>query len=279
MKQQSVLKQFVSRLKWRAYQLNYGRLEDRIFFMHVPKCGGTSIHNALRNHYIGLDPAADRALFHLDPFAAHQAAIIAGQDPLAYARQLSLYFLGSQDYRYIAGHFSFSEAAYCAYQTQFAFITILREPVAKWFSLYFYNRYKKGDFFRIEADLEEFVDSPTAIGYGCDYVMQFAGDHVPTSVATDYYTTAAAIDTATNNLNKFHLVGCLEQLDTFVQEFHHRFGVQLHIPTQNRNPLTKQKQQQHISDEVMAKVQALCQPNTAVYHYAVQNLLNKNQPK
>jgi hypothetical protein len=269
-----MLKQFAYRLKYRAHQVRHGRATRKIFFMHLPKCGGTSINSAIRNSFITLNPANDHALAHLDPVAAHKAALLAEQDPLAYTRDLSLYFLGCHSYRYVAGHFSFSEAAYAAYRDEYLFMTLLRDPVEKWLSLYFYNRYKKSDFFRVETELEEFIHSPMAVGYGCDYVMQFAGDFACSHVNVSDYTTPEAAAYATKNLCKFHLVGCLDRLDLFVGQFQRLCGVALQIPVRNRNPLTRKEQKKHLSAEVMDKIQELCKPNYAIYNYATKYLLN-----
>ena len=110
--------------------------------------------------------------------------------------------------------------------------------------------------------------------------MQFAGhDHAASQEVDNYahYTTQAAIDHALQNLQKFHLVGCLEQLDLFVEQFALRYGTRLQIANKNRNPVTKQQQQQAISDDVMAKVHELCQPNLVIYRHAVEHLLCRDE--
>ncbi len=270
-------RQFYQRARTQLRQLGHQQPKQKIFYMHVPKCGGTSVANAIRNSFMTWNPADDQRIAHLDPYAADQAAQVAQMDPLAYNRKLLPYFLGAGHYRYVYGHFAFDEATYAAFADQWAFVTLLRDPVKKWFSLYYYNRYKKADFFKIEEELEEFVNTPLAQGYGCDYVMQFAGhDHgVAVGEIANYttYTTQPAIARAMENLQKFHLVGALEQLDRFVEQFALHYGTQLQIATKNHNPIAKQ--QQAVSDEVMAKVRELCQPNLILYQYAVDHLLGR----
>lgn len=264
-------KQLKFRLHNRFQQIRNGRPNHKIFFMHIAKCGGSSITNAVRDSFAPLNPLEDHVVFHLDPYAAHQAAIMSQQDPLDYNRKLLRYCLGCHEYDYVYGHFSFDEVAFEEYQDQFAFVTILRNPIDKWFSLYFYNRYKASDFFKIEESLEEFVYTPTAIGYGCDYVMQFAGNYACDHYSYDDYTTKPAIAHAIGNMKKFHLVGCLEQLDQFVEQFQQLYGSRLQIATKNKNPLSKRDQQQLVSDEIMEKVRELCQPNFAIYDQIVTN--------
>lgn len=272
------------RIRNQLRQLGNPQPNQKIFYMHVPKCGGTSVATAIRNSFTTWDPVDDRQIAHFDPFAAHKGAEVTGSDPLAYNRNLLPYFLGVSHYRYVYGHFAFDEAAYEAFSQQWAFITLLRDPVKKWFSLYFFNRHKEADFFKVEEELETFVTSATARGYGCDYVMQFIGhdhcrDHGTVASTGDeysYYGTDAAIERAIGNLQKFHLVGCLEQLDCFVKQFARHYGTRLQIANKNRNPLATAQQQQVISEEVVAKVRELCRPNLAVYNYALTHLLDSN---
>lgn len=238
--------------------------------------------NAIRNSFMTLNPANDRTIFHLDPYAAHEAAVLGQQDPLGYYRQLLRYALGCREYRYIYGHFAFDEAAYAAYHEEIRFITLLRDPVKKWLSLYFFNRHKEGEFFKVEEDLETFIETPLAVGYGCDYVMQFAGNYAcepypHVAYAYERYTTQAAIEHAIDNLSKFHLVGVLEQLGYFVEQFQRHYGTKLAITHKNRNPVAQQRQEQQISEEHLARIRELCQPNYAIYDHAVAHLLQGKQ--
>lgn len=269
---------FVSRVRKYVLQQRYGRPNCRLFYMHIPKCGGTSIANAIRNSYLSLNPENDQTLFHLDPYAAHEGALLSQHDPLGYYRYLLRYYLGCPDYQYVYGHFSFDEVAYDAYHDDFNFVTLLRDPVKKWLSLYFFNRHKEGDFFKVEEDLEAFLDTPMAVGYGCDYIMQFAGNYAcepypHESYCYERYTTQAAIDHAIGNLCKFDLVGVLEELDQFTTRFQQQYGAKLAITHKNRNPLGKGRQQEQISEEMLAKIRKLCQPNLAFYDYAVRHLI------
>lgn len=254
-----MLKDFASRSRNYLRHLGAGRIQGNIVFLHSPKCGGTSLASAIRQHYIGLDPRGDRLIGRLDTFAAYKAATLLGQPPVEYNRDMLLYFL-AQDYRYVHGHFSFHEDAFDGFKEKYAFVTMLREPVKKWLSLYFYNRYKAGDHYRISADLERFLETPDAVQYGCGYALQFAG-RKPDEPCTSQTT----IDRAIDNLQRFHLVGILERMPRFLADFEQRFGAKLRIGQMRRSPVSPEARGEIVTPEIAARVEELCRPNLAIY--------------
>lgn len=271
-----MVQDFSTRFRRAVSRIGKPKIQQDIFFLHIPKCGGTSLVNAMRQAYYTMDPKDDRAIAHLHTGAALTAANILGKDPLAYNREILHFFL-AQDYRFVSGHFAFSNTAFEKFQNKYAFVTILRDPVKKWFSLYFYNRYKKGDHYALELDLEDFLQTEMAWGYGCDYAMQFAGDdsieHFTTNGAIENFQTEQAISRAINNLRKFHLIGVLEHLPEFVAQFQSLYEVKLKVPRMMRSPVSKEFKANQITPEIVAKVEEMNKPNLAIYEYVVNNLI------
>lgn len=244
---------------------------DRLFFLHFPKCGGTSVDVALQRIY----EKAGAGTAHLDVGAWSRAAKAvkpyedASGAGAPYRRRLMFYLMEQHHTRYISGHFGYSLAARDRYADDWHFVTLLREPVARWFSEYFYNRYKtKTKDFRLETPLEEFVETRMAQRYGSLYVKNLV-DNADIEDAASEDAIAQAIE----NLRHFSVVGVLDRLDLFAQDCDRRFGVQLDIGHHNKNPRSQSKQREEVTPEVEAKVKALCAPNTRVYE-AVQAQLN-----
>jgi hypothetical protein len=274
-----MIKDYSSRLRRSFSQMGKPRIEQDIFFLHIPKCGGTSLVNSIRQHYLTLDPKDDRKIGHLHTGAALTAANMLGQDPLIYNRDILKYFL-AQNFRFVSGHFAFSNLAYEAFNDHYAFITLLRDPVKKWFSLFFFNRYKEGDHYALELDLAEFLETEMAAGYGCDYAMQFAGDdsitNFTTSGAITQFTTDEAINRAISNLKNFHLVGVLEKLPEFAKEFQALYKVKLEIPRMRKSPVSDSFKEKVVTPEILAQVKELNKPNIAIYEYVINNLITNN---
>ena len=251
-------------------------LKQDIFFLHVPKCGGTSLVNSIAKCYKPLSLNKRHGIAHLDSHAALLAANLHGYDPLVYNREILAYYLAG-NFHYVYGHFAFSEKAHDVFKTKYAFITLIREPVSKWFSLYFYNRYKNSDDYALNLDLEEFLETEQAASYGCDYVMQFAGDDTITSytspAAIPQFSSRQSIDRAIANLEKFDLVGTLEQLDEFKREFKVIYGLDLVMKHRRKSPVSKELQKQMITPEILEKVKYLNRPNTQIYEYVVSKLV------
>lgn len=225
----------------------------------MPKCGGSSIDEAILKWY------PDWAVFSLPAAASARAASLAGREVLDFRRDLLLFaFSRQKDGGYIRGHFPFSLAAWTEFHDRWKFITILRHPVDRWFSNYFFNRFRDHGHSMIRGDLEEFLDTPRAADEGCMFVRLLS--ERPAAEGRTPNAVAAAIA----NLERFHMVGLLEQLPDFVSRIHQTFGIALAIGKRNQSPLAKSSQRELITPEILSRVEALCEPDLQVHQRAAE---------
>jgi hypothetical protein len=124
--------QLSQRLRYSVSRLSSPGLDQNIFFLHVPKCGGTSLVNSIAKCYKASALKKQNSIAHLNSHAALTAASLHGYDPLVYNREILAYYLAG-NFRYVYGHFAFSEKAHDAFKTKYAFVTLIRESVSKWF--------------------------------------------------------------------------------------------------------------------------------------------------
>lgn len=222
-----------------------------ICFVHMPKCGGESMHDALRRPF---------ALYHqpvhrLNIGHVARAAELAGRDMIDLCRDLLLFQLASQKKGYIGGHYAFSASAWTEFHGHWKFITVLRDPVKRWFSHYFYNRYKAhSELDRITEELEQFIETERAVIYGSMYVR--------------HLSASGEVAEALANLDRFDLVGTLERLPDFAERFQRMFGTPLSVGRRNENPLGAERQREMITPELRARVEELCEPDMRVYEHA-----------
>ena len=261
--------------------IHNGGLREKIFFLHVPKCGGISIDEAIKSCYLTIDVRKDRLLVHHNSRAsAKVGSIIYGLDytygspkdfpEFNFKEEQLAYYMSIKKIKYISGHFSFNDRVHREFGDEFKFITVLREPVKRCISAYFYTKYRRSDRWLIESDLPEFLESDRGKMIGHEYVKFYGGARKDSN-----YTSRHSIENAKKNLLKFEIVGFLEYIDHFIKSFDKRFGVRLKVKRKNQSPVSDSYRRHFITEEVEEKIREVCKPDLEIYEYAIDTYLNR----
>lgn len=187
------------------------------------------------------------------------AAREAGRSLMDYRREQLPLLLSREGCRYVAGHFPYSRAAHRDFSSDWRFITILREPVDRWLSQYFYNRYKNAESFRTDLDL-------------ATYVARARRSTAFSSKLTDisrYQFWRDPVRSAIDTLEKLDAVGCLERVDEFKEDLGELVGAEIQIGHERPNPCPVEERRKIVTPEIRRRVEELCVDDTKIYRHAL----------
>ena len=232
-----------------------------VYFTHIQKTGGTSIDHAISQYYRRCD--------YSRIFAApsYRAADVLAQKSTTQTRRQHVWEIReylvayemAKSTKYIAGHVPFSQTIWEEFHNDYIYLIVLRDPVKRFISKYFYNTFKASNHLKMERDLQDVVSSSSGKDWGSEYVRFISGLN-----NNDDCTSNNAIQKAKDNLEKFNVIGFLENLEAFVNDFHEVSGIRLQISHKRENPVSKPE----IDESTIFKIKELCQPDIEIYEYA-----------
>lgn len=232
----------------------------RALFLHVPKCAGRSIRSALAAALCSPEEA-DTQWLRLSAPASAVAAELLGQDRFRLRDSLLAYMLSHTKARFVSGHFRVVPDIFDAFARDWNYVTLLREPVSRFVSEYYFNRFKPSDHCRIREGLAAFLSSAQAREMGAKYVRLFAGPEFARRPADD----PEAIARAVANLSRFQVVGLFEDLPGFIRMLAGRTGIIASLPHLNPSPRPQGLYEHELTAETSEQIRLLCKPSQLVY--------------
>lgn len=241
-----------------------------VMFVHVPKCGGTSIKTALAEFY------RPERIAYLDNRASKLAADHYGAPLHRFREHLLRYELErTGGRRLIMGHYSVDQATLETYADRWNFITVLRDPIARLVSHYFHNLHTESPFAN-KVSLTEFLDSKRGENSANLYARFLGRDFSDPSMKI----APESIDRAKGALERMAVIGILEDLPKFVADFETAFRAPLDIPHLNRAKTggpTKDAFSEEL-ERARPRLEELCAADNEIYAYG-KELAAKRAPR
>lgn len=251
----------------RATDLLCGR---RVVFHHVPKCGGTSVGRSLRRAYLlsqgTVTPAESEKAFN--------AARRPGGDPaighVSELREMMLLYMLYSDTRCVSAHVPFSDVAFERFADRYAFVTLLRDPVKRFISNYYWSHERPDAQFHVAERFEDFLRTDRARAMGSTYVRYFCGE-------PGRKFTSRHVEAAVRNLHRMDYVGFLDEVGRFETALHMLTGRHLKIGLENVGN-SGSKRDAILSGPLRDKVLEVCSADREIWD-AVQDLRTRMPPK
>jgi hypothetical protein len=230
-----------------------------LVFLHVMKCGGTSIRWALAQAAAGRRDGPE--VFELDGRAALQAVGGDNDRNWAFRDALLAYLITAAPPAVVLGHFRFRDE-HAGLLDAAHLVTVLRDPVDRLVSLYRYRRWKEGVDIPVTGTLAEYVDTPRWQKEGHKYVDTFCGRDGLDPRSDE------AVDAAVANLRRFAAVGLLDRLDAFAAAVGALLGRPVAIPVLNTTPAPAGEGAPDADPAVLERAREVCAPDCRVYEAA-----------
>jgi hypothetical protein len=235
-----------------------------VVFHHVPKCAGTSVARALRLRYLASQTGifSGASFYAASAFHPNRTTLQVWPQVLDLREQILVYHMYSR-FRCIAAHVQFSECAYERFANTYKFITVLREPVSRYISHYFWDLNGIEEWARITVGIDAFIESEMGARYGTLFGEFFSG--LPSD---SDFGSPQAVEAAKRNLDKFAVVGFLDDMPRFEQDLKRELGVSIAIRHQNKSKVQDQTKKKLVTQEIRQRITELCAPDIEIYNYA-----------
>ena len=233
-----------------------------LVFIHVPKCGGTSVERALRRRF----RLGRRAIAPEETFAAARAMLGAADDEtgrhqaLMRASELRrdmLHVYLSEGASLVTGHAPLGPRTLDAFGPTHDFVTVMRSPAERMRSHLAFNQTPQAGHGRSALTVTRFLETPRAKVLGALYVKYLSGLPMTADLGAP-----EAVDAARRTVDRLALVGFTDAMDAFADRLAGLTGARLRIGHENQGASAP------LPSGALERIEDLCAPDRAVYAHA-----------
>ncbi|WP_444889983.1 hypothetical protein [Microbulbifer sp. DLAB2-AA] len=235
----------------------------KIYFSHVPKCAGSSVYLSLKKdiytpHRLGeFDIKLQESKYAADILETSMMSV--RETVLAYNLSIKSNFFGR-------GHCFCRPNLIRNFYHEWNFLTVLRDPIERWISLYVYNSFKESKWSKNTLPLNKYIQSNKGIVAGQTFLYYFSNLSLTRNPSPADY-----IEQALSNLQQFSIVGTTKHLHLLANQVSEDFKVNLNIPQINISPNSELAQQIKSETGTLKKIEKLCEYDIELYNRFLDN--------
>jgi len=258
-----------------AASLTKGGIKQNCLFLHLPKCGGTSLSEALyaavpMHKHIGvIDAVSSRRAASL--IAHDKDCLLQTHEDMEGAaatfdlREKIMIAYMCAGKRLIHGHVLFSDTAFKTFKDDYKIVTVMRDPVKRALSNFHMNVANS----QIANDPDAWLNDIQGLNHASVNLRYFSGE-----AKIKDSNKKQCLKKAHDNLEKIHLIGFLNEMDVFLDRFKDQFGTRPKVHRYNK----AKGEPMRLSDDQMKRLKELCAPDIELYKAAYKKFGVKPQP-